>query len=104
MQRGRSISCFVIWITQDPSVSANMSVLGQGAISQLSTRILLGKAKQEVQREVFNAVATTGDVSKFRGFYVSGSMSEPQKFFVPDLNQYKLNQLSTFEHLFDKRN
>lgn len=104
MQRGRSISCFVIWITQDPAVSSSMSVLNQGAISQLSTKILLGIAKQEVQREVFNTVVTTGDVPKLRGFYVSGSMSEPQKFFVPDLHQYKLNQLSAFEHLFDERN
>lgn len=104
MQRGRSISCFVIWITQDPAVSSNMSVLGQGAISQLSTKILLGKAKQEVQREVFNTVAVAGDVPRFRGFYTSAGMTEPQKFFVPNLYKYNLNQLSTFERLFDKEN
>lgn len=100
MQRGRSISCFVIWATQDPAVSSNMSVLGQGAISQLSTRILLGSAKQEVQREVFNDVITTSDVPKFRGFYVSSGMSEPKKFFVPNLYEHDLNKLGTFEHLF----
>ena len=104
MQRGRSISCFVIWITQDPAVSSNMSVLGQGAISQLSTKILLGKAKQEVQREVFNTVAIAGDVPRFRGFYTSAGMTEPQKFFVPNLYKYNLNRLSTFERLFDKGN
>lgn len=103
MQRGRSISCFVIWATQDPAVSASMSVLGQGAISQLSTKILLGNAKQEVQREVFNIVATTGDVPRFRGFYTSDGMTEPQKFFVPDLYKYDLNQLSAFEHLFESK-
>lgn len=104
MQRGRSISCFVIWITQDPAVSASMSVLGQGAISQLSTKILLGTAKQEVQREVFGDTVVTGDVQRFRGFYMSAGMSEPQKFFVPNLYQNNLNQLSVFERLFDKRN
>lgn len=104
MQRGRSISCFVIWATQDPSVSGNMSVLPQGAVSQLSTKILLGTAKQEVQREVFNTVAIAGDVAKFRGFYVSAGMTEPQKFFVPNLYKYNLNQLSTFEHLFKNKN
>ena len=104
MQRGRSISCFVIWATQDPSVSGNMSVLPQGAVSQLSTKILLGTAKQEVQREVFNTVAIAGDVAKFRGFYVSAGMTEPQKFFVPNLYEYNLNELSTFEHLFENKN
>lgn len=104
MQRGRSISCFVIWATQDPSVSGNMSVLPQGAVSQLSTKILLGTAKQEVQREVFNTVAIAGDVPKFRGFYVSAGMTEPQKFFVPNLYRYNLNELSTFEHLFENKN
>lgn len=104
MQRGRSISCFVIWATQDPSVSGNMSVLPQGAVSQLSTKILLGTAKPEVQREVFNTVAIAGDVAKFRGFYVSAGMTEPQKFFVPNLYKYNLNQLSTFEHLFENKN
>lgn len=103
MQRGRSISCFVIWITQDPAVSSSMSVLNQGAISQLSTKILLGTAKQEVQREVFNTVVTTGDVPKLRGFYMSAGMSEPQKFFVPNLYQNNLSQLSTFEHLFENK-
>ena len=104
MQRGRSISCFVVWATQDPAVSASMSILGQGAISQLSTRILLGTAKPEVQREVFGDTVINGDVPRFRGFYMSGSMSEPQKFFVPNLYKYNLNQLSTFEHLFDNKN
>ena len=104
MQRGRSISCFVIWATQDPSVSGNMSVLPQGAVSQLSTKILLGTAKQEVQREVFGDTVINGDVPRFRGFYMSGSMSEPQKFFVPNLYEYNLNELSTFEHLFENKN
>lgn len=103
MQRGRSISCFVIWITQDPAVSSNMSVLPQGAVSQLSTKILLGTAKPEVQREVFGDTVVNGDVPKFRGFYVSANMIEPQKFFVPNLYKYNLNQLSTFEHLFENK-
>lgn len=103
MQRGRSISCFVVWATQDPSVSGSMSVLPQGAVSQLSTKILLGTAKPEVQREVFGDTVVNGDVPKFRGFYVSANMIEPQKFFVPNLYKYNLNQLSTFEHLFENK-
>ena len=103
MQRGRSISCFVVWATQDPAVSSNMSVLGQGAISQLSTKILLGAAKPEVQREVFGDTVVNGDVPKLRGFYVSAGMTEPQKFFVPNLYKYNLNELSTFERLFENK-
>lgn len=101
MQRGRSISCFVIWATQDPAVSSTMSVLPQGAVSQLSTKILLGTAKPEVQREVFGDIATTGDVPKFRGYYISGSKSEPQKFFVPNLYKNDLSELDTFKKLYE---
>lgn len=101
LQRGRSISCFVIWATQDPAVSASMSVLSQGGMSQLSTKILLGTAKPEVQREVFGDIATTGDVPKFRGFYISGGKSEPQRFFVPNLYKYDLSELNTFEELYN---
>lgn len=103
MQRGRTISVFVIWATQDPSVSASMSVLGQGGFSQLSTRILLGSAKPEVQREVFGEVATQGDVPRFRGFYVTLEKKEPQRFFVPDLYQNNLMKIETFEELYKMR-
>lgn len=102
MQRGRSISCFVIWATQDPAVSSAMSVLPQGAMSQLSTKILLGTAKPEVQREVFNDIATQGNVPRFRGYYVSNGLTViPKKFYVPDLYQYNLNQLDVFEKLYE---
>lgn len=102
MQRGRSISCFVIWATQDPAVSSAMSVLPQGAMSQLSTKILLGTAKPEVQREVFNDIATQGNVPRFRGYYVSNGLTAiPKKFYVPDLYQYNLNQLDVFEKLYE---
>ena len=102
MQRGRSISCFVIWATQDPAVSSAMSVLPQGAMSQLSTKILLGTAKPEVQREVFNDIATQGNVPRFRGYYVSNGLTAiPKKFYVPNLYQYNLNQLDVFEKLYE---
>lgn len=102
MQRGRSISCFVIWATQDPAVSSAMSVLLQGAMSQLSTKILLGTAKTEVQREVFNDIATQGNVPRFRGYYVSNGLTAiPKKFYVPNLYQYNLNQLDVFEKLYE---
>lgn len=104
MQRGRSISCFVIWATQDPAVSSAMSVLPQGAMSQLSTRILLGTAKPEVQREVFSDVATKGNVPRFRGYYVSNGLTViPKKFYVPNLYENNLNKLDTFEKLYENK-
>ena len=104
MQRGRSISCFVIWATQDPAVSSAMSVLPQGAMSQLSTRILLGTAKPEVQREVFSDVATKGNVPHFRGYYVSNGLTAiPKKFYVPNLYKNHLSKLDTFEKLYTEQ-
>lgn len=104
MQRGRSISCFVIWATQDPAVSASMSVLSQGAISQLSTKILLSTAKPEVQREVFGDVATKGNVPHFRGYYVSNGLTViPKKFYVPNLYKNDLSGLDTFEKLYEEQ-
>lgn len=104
MQRGRSISCFVIWATQDPAVSSAMSVLPQGAMSQLSTKILLGTAKPEVQREVFGDVATTGNVPHFRGYYVSNGLTViPKKFYVPNLYKNHLSGLDTFEKLYTEQ-
>ncbi len=104
MQRGRSISCFVIWATQDPAVSASMSVLPQGAMSQLSTKILLSTAKPEVQREVFGDVATTGNVPHFRGYYVSNGLTViPKKFYVPNLYKNHLSGLDTFEKLYTEQ-
>lgn len=104
MQRGRSISCFVIWATQDPAVSASMSVLPQGAMSQLSTKILLSTAKQEVQREVFGDIATRGNVPHFRGYYVSNGLTViPKKFYVPNLYKNHLSGLDTFEKLYTEQ-
>lgn len=104
MQRGRSISCFVIWATQDPAVSASMSVLPQGAMSQLSTKILLSTAKPEVQREVFGDVATRGNVPHFRGYYVSNGLTViPKKFYVPNLYKNHLSGLDTFEKLYTEQ-
>ena len=104
MQRGRSISCFVIWATQDPAVSASMSVLPQGAMSQLSTKILLSTAKPEVQREVFGDVATKGNIPHFRGYYISNGLTViPKKYFVPNLYENNLSQLNTFEVLYKSR-
>lgn len=104
MQRGRSISCFVIWATQDPAVSASMSVLSQGAMSQLSTKILLSTAKPEVQREVFGDVATKGNVPHFRGYYVSNGLTAiPKKFYVPNLYKNHLSKLDTFEKLYTEQ-
>lgn len=106
LQRGRSLGCFVIWVTQDPSVSGSMAVLEQGAISQLSTKILLGSAKPEVQREVFGtSISKTNlDVPAFRGYYTSlsskGKPGDIRRYFVPNLYKNNLSQLSTFEKLY----
>lgn len=98
---GRSLSCYVLWASQDASVSGRSSILGQDAMSQFSTKILLGNAKPEVQREVFSDVVTDSFIPKYRGFYtVAGKTYAPQKFFVPNLVKYDLENLNTFEKLY----
>ena len=51
----------------------------------------------------FNGMtATDGDVERFKGYYISnGRTVQPMKFSVPDLFTHNLNNLETFEQLYN---
>lgn len=97
VQKGRSVSVFAIVASQSPSVD----VLPQGIRSQFSTKILLGSASGDVQRMAFGEATTPGNVKKFQGYYyVDGLTIEPQKFFVPNLFKFDLENMDTFKKLY----
>lgn len=100
LQKGRSLSIFAIIGTQSPKAE---TTLPTDLRNQLATRILLGSASPETQRMAFDGdVATAGNVEPFTGFYVSeGKTVQPMKFFVPDLHSYGMNELDTFEKVYE---
>lgn len=99
VQKGRSVSIFAVLASQSPSVD----VLPQGIRSQFSTKILLGSASGDVQRMAFGEATTPGNVKKYQGYYyVDGLTTEPQKFFVPDLFKYDLENMDTFKRLYER--
>ncbi|KXU01359.1 FtsK/SpoIIIE family protein [Streptococcus constellatus] len=105
-QKGRSVSTFLIIGNQ----FANVETLPNNIRSQLSTRILLGTANNELQRMVFNEskIIKTGDVERFKGYYVSENHnSQPLRFFVPDLHTHKLaDDIDIFQraYIFGQKN
>lgn len=100
VQKGRSVSVFLVMATQNPGVD----VLPSSIRNQFSTRILLGSATGDVQRMAFDQVATDGGVDKFQGYYMtSGLTVQPQKFYVPNLIKHNLENLETFEKLYKER-
>lgn len=97
VQKGRSVSVFVILASQSPAVD----VLPQGIRSQFSTRILLGSASGDVQRMAFGQAVTDGEVEKFQGFYLVDGLPNPQRFFVPNLITFDLENIETFQRLYE---
>lgn len=98
VQKGRSVSVFAVFATQSPSVD----VLPQGVRSQFSSKILLGSASGDVQRMAFGEATTPGEVKKFQGYYyVDGITVNPQKYFVPNLFKYDLENMDTFKKLYE---
>ena len=96
VQKGRSVSTFLVVASQSPAVD----VLPNGIRSQFSTKILLGSGS--IQRMAFDDVATDGGVDNFQGYYmVNGLTVQPQKFFVPNLFKYDLENMETFQALYD---
>lgn len=97
VQKGRSVSVFAIVASQSPSVD----VLPQGIRSQFSTKILLGSVSGDVQRMAFDKATTSGNVKKFQGYYyVDGLTIEPQRFFVPNLFKFDLENIDIFRKLY----
>ena len=94
VMKGRSLGIYWIMANQDPSTN----VFPQAIRAQFATKILLGNANQDIQKMALGEVATVGDVEDFRGYYVSdGLTKQPQKFYVPNIFEYGLNDLETFK-------
>lgn len=98
VQKGRSVSVFALLASQSPAVD----VLPQGIRSQFSTKILLGSASGDVQRMAFGEAVTSGNVKSFQGYYFTDGLTiEPQKFYVPNLFKYDLENMETFKALYE---
>lgn len=93
VMKGRSLGIFWILANQDPSTN----VFPQAIRSQFTTKILLGNANQDTQKMALGEVETIGDIEDFRGYYMTdGLTKQPQKFFVPNIFEYGLNNIETF--------
>lgn len=98
IQKGRSVSIFLVVASQSPATD----VLPSSIRSQFSTRILLGSASADFQRMAFDVVATDSDVPRFQGYYMeSGKTKQPERFFVPNLFKHDLENVETFEKLYN---
>lgn len=100
LMQSRSCAINVLYASQSPSTD----VLSNQNRSQFGTYILLGSANGDVQRMVFDEVATIGSVGRFSGYYMQSTadMETPQKFYVPDIYKHGLNKLGIFETLYKK--
>lgn len=98
-QKGRSVSVFLVVASQSPAVD----VLPSGIREQFSTKILLGSSSGDFQRMAFDGqTASSEDVEKFTGFYVStGKTKSPRRFFVPNLNKYNLKKVDVFKKSYE---
>lgn len=50
----------------------------------------------------FGEATTPGNVEKFQGYYsIDGLTIDPQKFFVPNLFKYDLENMQIFKQLYE---
>lgn len=97
-QKGRSVGVFLIIASQSPATD----VLPNSIREQFATKILLGTASGDVQRMAFGETVTTSDVERFQGYYSEdGQTVTPQRFYVPNLFQYDLANLTTFQKIYE---
>ena len=98
--KGRSLGVYWILANQDPSTN----VFPQSIRAQFATKILLGNANQDTQKMALGEYATISDVEDFRGYYVSdGLTKQPQKFYVPNIFKYGLNEIDVFKNASERR-
>lgn len=97
VQKGRSVGIFLILSSQSPATE----VVPNSIREQFSTKILLGSAKSEIQVMAFGQKAYEGGVDAFQGFYLTDALTQPKKFFVPNLLKYHLEKVNTFKVLYE---
>ena len=98
--KGRAVSCFLIFGNQSALAEKSISTDIRG---QFATRVVLGKVggNGEEYRMVFGEVATKGSVERFKGYYLTDGLEQPQLFAVPDLHKHGLNDLKVIKRAFD---
>lgn len=98
--KGRAVSCFLIFGNQSALAEKSISTDIRG---QFATRVVLGKVggNGEEYRMVFGEVATKGSVERFKGYYLTDGLEQPQLFAVPDLHKHGLNDLKVIKRAFE---
>ncbi|MDW8760335.1 FtsK/SpoIIIE domain-containing protein [Streptococcus suis] len=98
--KGRAVSCFLIFGNQSALAEKSITTDIRG---QFATRVVLGKVggSGEEYRMVFGEVATKGSVERFKGYYLTDGLEQPQLFAVPDLHKHGLNDLKIIKKAFE---
>lgn len=98
--KGRAVSCFLIFGNQSALAEKSITTDIRG---QFATRVVLGKVggNGEEYRMVFGEVATKGSVERFKGYYLTDGLEQPQLFAVPDLHKHGLNDLKVIKRAFE---
>ena len=107
VKKARSLSITIIWGEQDPSVSASTAILPTGAISSMSTKIILSSIMtQIVAREAFGSSFNNLNLfmPKRRGYVLTDGMDQPEKYYLTDLYKNGLNDLESFEKIYKLSN
>lgn len=100
LNQSRAYAITLIYANQSPSTD----ILSSKDRSQFGTYVLLGSANGDTQRMVFDQAVTAGNVGRFSGYYLENTamMSEPQRFYVPDIFRYNFGTKDIFEKIYLK--
>lgn len=103
IQKGRSSGLYWLFSGQNFNASGSLPVAIRNAPS---LRIGLGDLSQEDKKFIFNYNDETikdGAVDEFTGYYtLRGVTEQPQRFFVPNLHEYELNDVDAFKIAYMK--
>ena len=95
--KGRALGYNVVLLAQN----FNSETLSVAIRNQPNVRIVLGQNSAEDYRFIFGSNTETvvdGLVPKFTGYYlVNGLNHTPQRFYVPNLHKYRLNDVKYFK-------
>lgn len=95
--KGRALGYNVVLMAQN----FNSETLSVAIRNQPNVRIILGQNSAEDYRFIFGSNTETvsdGLVPKFTGYYlVNGLTNTPQRFYVPNLHKYRLNDVKYFK-------
>lgn len=95
--KGRALGYNVVLMAQN----FNSETLSVAIRNQPNVRIMLGQNSAEDYRFIFGSNTETisdGLVPKFTGYYlINGLTNTPQRFYVPNLHKYRLNDVKYFK-------